>query len=123
MRRRQFRIELNGLRQLFRGFAVESVRGHYTQSEIRAGIRRILGQRLTEEGGRFGIVEALVQQHSPAHLVESFAARRLRGPPELFVRLVPGFQAPETFGAEIRIATSRQILETRLRLRRMPVLT
>ena len=80
-------------------------------------------QCLTEEIGCFGIVEALVQQHAPSHLVESFAVLGLRGETKLLVRLLPLFEPPKTFGAIVRIGASRQPVEACLRLRAMPMLS
>src|SRR5439155_18915979 len=68
------------------------------------------------------VVEALVQQHPPSHLIPILAARRLRHRAELFVRALPLLEPPEAFGAEVGVAAVRQRLEAALGLRRMSML-
>ncbi len=75
-----------------------------------------------KEISRLGIVEALVQQHAPAHFVDSLAVRRLRRQTKLLVRLLPLFQTPEALSPSVRITTARQPVETCLRLSAMPML-
>src|ERR1700679_1882287 len=69
-----------------------------------------------KEIGCLGIVEALMQQHTPAHFVESLAVCRLRGQTELLVRLLPFFKPPKAFSTGVCIAATCQSVETCLRL-------
>jgi hypothetical protein len=54
-----------------------------------------------EEIGCFGVVEALVQQPTPPHFVKRSAVSRSCRDAELFVSLIPFFDSPETFSAEV----------------------
>ena len=122
MRFSQFRIELDRLGQIPGGLAFETIRGNRCQPEISFGARGVLLERFAEQPAGIVVVEALVQQHSPSHLVQIFAARRLRHHAELFVRALPFLEPPEAFGAEVGVAAVCQRLEAALRLRRMSML-
>ena len=75
-----------------------------------------------EEIGCVGIVEPLVKQHPPSHLVERFAGLGLRGETKLLVRLRPLFEPPKALRAFVCARVSCERIEAGLRFGTVPML-
>ena len=122
VRGHEFGIEFERFRGPDDRVVVVAVFADEREAEIGLRILRIPLQRFLEEALGVGVVEALVEEESPADTIERVAVGLGHGCAEFIVRVRVISEAPTAFRAEVGIARACERFVASLRIGAMPVL-
>ncbi len=116
-------IDLDGLVDVFARLVIEAVGADLREADIRVSVFRIALQRFFEQFGRLDVVEALVQQQSPADAIMRVLLVTRDGGAERRVRVFVLLEAPKSFGARIGVRPACERLIAGGRFRALAVMT